>query len=196
MANRVLIGRHPALSGNPYGMWVSKDGSPAANVLGTTDSDFAFRTDLVDTQSNVTSLNGQSLIVKYKGATAVNFDATGTGKNYQTVMLKEWDRSDFNDGTLDRCPLCFVQTTVVTDTAIQNAVGYYWFKNTSTDFRVTQGFKWNCFPYYSATKGRLYATMNAEWFCHANGDDKSTDTGTRYIYWAIASATINSVQGL
>jgi len=188
MANRVLLGRHPALSGNPYGLFVSK---PTKNVLGTSHDDFAFRTDLSDSVGTVTSVFGQSFHIKHRGEVSINLTSTGQTQFRDSVEIS-YPRADFNDGSNDRCPLAFVQTSVITDTTIQNAVGMYNWKNTSQDFRTSMGFRWELFPYHTTTTGLLRVQVFAEALADDDGDWPGTNTGTRKVYYALATTCISS----
>ena len=188
MANRVLLGRHPALSGNPYGLFVSK---PTKNVLGTTHDDFAFRSDLSDSVGTVTSTFGQSLHIKHRGEVSISMDSTGSGQYVKSVDIT-YPRADFNDGTNDRCPLVFVQTSVITDTTIQNAVGFYNWRNTSQDYRTSQGFRFEVFPYPDTSgNGLIRVRVTAEAFADEDGDWPGTNTGTRKVYYALATTCIS-----
>jgi hypothetical protein len=189
MANRILVGRHPALSGNPFGLFVSK---PTKNVLGSTGTDFAFRSDLTDSTSGITSLNGQALVVKHKGSvTAPAFSSSGAGQRQKTFQVASWNRSDFNDGTNDRCPLVLLQTTVKTSTTIQNAMGYFFFRNTSADYLTAMGFHFEVFPFKTATTGTIQCNLTAEEFANADGSWPGTASGTRTVYYAICSTNIS-----
>ena len=189
MANRILIGRHPNMSGNPYGLFVSK---PTKDVTGTTNSDFLFRSNITESVGTVTSLNGQSLTVKYQGSTDINLESSGANQRQKTSTVVTWNRSDFNDGTNDRCPLVLVQTSIVDDTTKQNCMGYFWFKNSSTDYLTAQGFHFEVFPYKTTTTGSLYCTVNAELYANSVGAWPGTSTATRKIYYAICDAYIGS----
>ena len=190
MANRVYLGRHPALSGNPYGLFVSK---PTKNVLGTTHDDFAFRSDLSDSVGSVTSTFGQSFHIKHRGEVSINLTNDGTNSDFRDSVSITYPRADFNDGSNDRCPLVFIQTSVITDTTIQNAVGMYNWKNTSQDFRTSMGFRFVVQPYPDTSgNGLIHVTVFAEAFADADGDWPGTNTGTRKVYYALATTCIST----
>tara|TARA_X000001382_G_scaffold23822_1_gene14786 strand:+ start:1789 stop:2358 length:570 start_codon:yes stop_codon:yes gene_type:complete len=189
MANRILVGRHPALSGNPYGFFVSK---PSANVLGSTGTDFAFRSDLTDSTNGITSLNGQAIVVKHKGSvTAPAFSDSGAGQRQKSFQVTTWNRSDFNDGSNDRCPLVLLQTTVKTSTSTQNAVGYFFFRNSSADYLTAMGFHFEIFPFFTTTTGKIQCHLTAEEHADSDGDWPGTASGTRTVYYAICSTNIS-----
>ncbi len=194
MANRVLIGRHPNLSGNPQGVFVSK---PGQDVTGTTLSNFAFTSNIIDNTSGITSLNGQTLTVKYKGSITANLESSGANQRQKQFDVVTWNRSDFNDGSVDRCPLVFIQTSVVTDTTVQNCMGYFFYRNSSTDYLTAQGFHFEVFPYYTATQGKVTCKLTAELRAYPQtvgdqtiGDWPGTDTGDRKIYYAVCSTSL------
>ena len=183
--NRILIGRHPALSGNPYGFFVSK---PGANVLGSTGTDFAFRSDLTDSTAGITSLNGQAIVVKHKGSVT---HALGSTEQQDLIDVVTWNRSDFNDGSNDRCPLVLLQTSIETTTSKQNAMGYFFFKNSSSDYLTAMGFHFEVFPFFTTTTGKITCRITAEKFADSDGSWPGTDTGNRTIYYAICSTNIS-----
>ena len=187
MVDRVLIGKHPTLSGSPYGLFVSK---PTEDVKSTTFSDFSFVSNLTDSTENITSLNGQTLTVKYKGSITVNLNSSGNGQRRKKFNVVTWNRSDFNDGLVDRCPLVFIQTSVVTDTTVQNCMGFFWFRNTSSDYFTAQGFHFEVFPYFTTTTGKLTCSLTAELRSNSDGTWPTTDTGDRKIYYAICSTNL------
>ena len=187
MVDRVLLGRHPALSGNPYGIFVSK---PTQDVKGTTLSNFAFVSNLTDSTSGITSLNGQTLTVKYKGSITANLNSSGSGQRQKKFDVVTWNRSDFNDGSVDRCPLVFIQTSVVTDTTVQNCMGYFRYHNTSTDYLTAQGFHFEVFPYFTTTTGKVTCQLTAELRADSDGTWPGTSTGDRKIYYAVCSTTL------
>ena len=185
MTNRVLIGKHPGLSGSPYGLFVSKTGQ---DVKGTNLSNFSFASNITDSTDNITSLNGQTLTIKYKGSITVNLTSSEREKIVDVVT---WNRSDFNDGTNDRCPLVFIQTSVVDDTTVQNCMGYFFFRNTSNDYLTAQGFHFEVFPYYTTTTGKVTCKLTAEVRADSDGDWPGTDTDDRKIYYAICSTNLS-----
>lgn len=185
MTNRVLIGRHPVLSGSPYGLFVSKTGQ---DVKGDTLSNFSFVSNITDSTENIVSLNGQTLTIHSKGSVTVNLTST---QREETVDVKTWNRSDFNDGTNDRCPLVFIQTSVVTDTTVQNCLGYFFYGNTSADYLTAQGFHFEVFPYYTTTTGKVTCKLTAEDRSDTDGTWPGTNTGDRIIYYAICSTNVS-----
>lgn len=188
MTSRVLMGKHPNLSGNPHGLFVSKTGQP---VTGTTLSNFAFMSNLTDSTSGITSLNGQTLTVKHKGSVTANLSSSGAGQREKQINVFTWNRSDFNDGSVDRCPLVFVQTSVITATNIQNAVGYLFFRNSSTDYLSAMGFHFEIFPYFTTTTGKVTCKLTAELYANSSGVWPTTNTGDRKIYYAVCSTNVS-----
>ena len=189
MANRVLVGRPPNLSCNPYGVFVSKSGQ---DVTGTTGSNFAFRTDITDSTAGITSLNGQVLTARYRGAVTYTHNATGGGSRNKTIDVITWPRSDFNDGTYDRCPLVFCQTSIIDDTSKQNVVGCMRFKNNGNHWSTYMGFRFNVFPYYTTTHGKLQLTSFAEWYADPDdGEEPATSTNNRVVYYAVCDPILS-----
>ena len=188
MTSRVLMGRHPNLSGNPHGLFVSKTGQP---VTGTTLSNFAFMSNLTDSTSGITSLNGQTLTVKHRGSVTVNLNSTGSGSRIKTINVFTWNRSDFNDGSVDRCPLVFVQTSVITATNIQNAVGYLNFRNSTLDYISVMGFHFEIFPYFTTTTGKVTCNITGEAYANSSGVLPTINTGDRKIYYAVCSTNVS-----
>lgn len=189
MANRVLVGNHPSFG---YGLFVSK---PTKNVLGSTHNDFAFKSNITDTQGDVVSANGKV----FKVVDVQQHNVTFTANEKVKFVNHDYNRSLFSDGTTDRCPLVLVQTTVRGDTSIQNAMGFLFYSSSTSGRKTNQGFRYRHFPYYTTTQGRIQINIQAEGRAvyasgtenHYNmtglsqGDWPGSDTSQRTIYVAL-----------
>jgi len=199
MANRVLIGYHPWTT--KYGMYVTK---PGLNVTdnNTANNDFAFRSDIVDNNVHITEAYGKTYTVVDYQTHNVTFSSTEKVK----AIYSYYNRSLFNDGSTDRCPLVFVQTTVKNDYTKHNAIGFLYYYHTSGDYRTSQGFRYRHFPYYNTTQGMVRINIQAEARAVyasgtesyynmsglSEGDWPGTDTNQRTIYVAVCDLCVAS----
>jgi len=152
MANRVLIGEHDT---HGHGLYVSKSG---ADVTGSTASNLSFSSHFTDSNSGIVSLNGEAFNVYSKGYTDITIDQ---GDILATGDIT-WNRSVFNDGSTDRCPLIFCQVGKTSgDTPTT-----HWLpcilsqKNQGGDERAGYGYRYTVRPYYTTTTGLLRITVS------------------------------------
>jgi hypothetical protein len=54
------------------------------------------------------------------------------------------------------------------------------------------GFRWELFPYHTTTTGLLRVQVFAEALADDDGDWPGTNTGTRKVYYALATTCISS----
>ena len=152
MANRVLIGNHAT---HGYGLYVSK---PTEDVTGSTASNLSFSSHFTDSNSGIVSLNGEAFNVYSKGYLDITIDqgdilATG---DYT------WNRSVFNDGSNDRCPLIFCQVGKTSG----STPATHWIpcvlsqKNQGGDERAGYGYRYTVRPFYTTTTGLLRITVS------------------------------------
>ena len=150
MANRVLIGDHDT---HGQGLYVSK---PTKDVTGSTVSDLAFTSHITDSTSGIVSLNGEAFNIYSKGYVDITIDQ-GDMWNQGAVT---WNRSVFNDGSTDRCPLIFCQVGKASGTSPAT----HWIpcmlrqKNNSNDERAGWGYRYKVRPYNTSTTGELEIT--------------------------------------
>ena len=161
MANRILIGNHAT---HGQGLYVSK---PTKDVTGSTVSDLSFSSHFTDSNSGIVSLNGEAFNIHQKGYIDITIEE---GDMWKTGAVT-WNRSVFNDGSTDRCPLIFCQVGKTSGTSPTT----HWIpcmlrqKNNSNDERAGWGYRYKVRPYNTSTQGELEITVFRG----------ATETGTR-----------------
>ena len=149
MSDRILLGKGTSARGSSnYGLWISKSGQ---SVLTDGDDDLIFNSNLVDATAGVTSKNGETFGVKYKGY--VNASTASNGAS-GWFLIKAWLESDFTFDSTLYVPLVLAQVGETTGAATtQFGYGGFYFSN-GTGY----GMLFNTYPKNRTSSGSYSAS--------------------------------------